>query len=123
MIENLEVINIWASLHHERMDGTGYPFHVGGEELYLGSRIIAVTDVFVALTENRPYRKAMEAHAAMKVLKQMASSATIDGSVVKVLNSNFDAINDIRRQEQEEAFEYYVDFGKNIFAAQGAAVN
>jgi len=123
MIENLEVINIWASLHHERMDGTGYPFHVGGEELYLGSRIIAVTDVFVALSENRPYRKAMEAHAAMKVLKQMASSATIDGSVVSVLNSNFDEINDIRRQEQEEAFEYYVDFGKNIFAGQGAAVN
>lgn len=123
MIENLEVINIWASLHHERMDGSGYPFHVGGEELYLGSRIIAVTDVFVALTENRPYRNAMDAHAAMKVMKQMAASATIDGSVVSVLNSNFDEINEIRRKEQEQSFEYFVDFERKLLSGDGKTVN
>jgi len=123
MIENLEVINLWASLHHERVDGSGYPFHVGGEELYLGSRIIAVTDVFVALTENRPYRKAMEAHTAVKVLKEMSASARIDGSVVEVLSSNFDEIDGIRRQEQEQAFEHYIDFERNIYTGNSIRAN
>ena len=49
----------WASFtHHERVDGRGYPFHVGGERLSLESRIVAVADVFTALTEDRPYPEA-----------------------------------------------------------------
>lgn len=45
--------------HHEKFDGSGYPFHVLGRKLHIFSRIIAVADVFDALTSDRPYRKAM----------------------------------------------------------------
>lgn len=45
--------------HHEKFDGSGYPFRVLGRKLHIYSRIIAVADVFDALTSDRPYRKAM----------------------------------------------------------------
>jgi HD-GYP domain-containing protein (c-di-GMP phosphodiesterase class II) len=43
--------------HHERLDGNGYPQHIGGDQIPLISRIVAVADVFDALTSDRPYRK------------------------------------------------------------------
>ena len=55
-IEALQVIKSWASLHQERLNGTGYPFGYKREDLPLVSRMIAVADVFTAITENRPYR-------------------------------------------------------------------
>jgi len=51
--------------HHERMDGRGYPFGLKGEEISLFARIIAVADVFDALTSARPYRNAMTVEAAL----------------------------------------------------------
>lgn len=54
MVPGLETVNTWASLHHERLDRQGYPFRSRG--IPLGSRIIAVADLFTAITEDRPYR-------------------------------------------------------------------
>ena len=49
-------IAILAGQHHERLDGTGYPFHLAGKHLSLESRILTAADVFSALMESRPYR-------------------------------------------------------------------
>ena len=57
-LKELYTINAWASFHHERMDGKGYPFKHKGAYLPLGSRIMSVADTFAALTEARPYRQA-----------------------------------------------------------------
>jgi HD-GYP domain-containing protein (c-di-GMP phosphodiesterase class II) len=51
-------------LHHERIDGRGYPFGLCGEEVPLLARIIAVADTFDAMTSDRPYRKALSAREA-----------------------------------------------------------
>jgi putative two-component system response regulator len=49
----------WIALsHHERWDGTGYPYGLTGDEIPIEGRIIAVADVFDALTHERPYKKA-----------------------------------------------------------------
>ena len=61
----METINIWGSLHHEKLDGSGYPFHLKADELPLGSRIMAVADIFAALTEDRPYRQGMQPQKAL----------------------------------------------------------
>ncbi len=45
--------------HHERIDGSGYPFHLTKEEISIFSRIVAVADIYEALTSDRPYRKAL----------------------------------------------------------------
>jgi diguanylate cyclase (GGDEF)-like protein/putative nucleotidyltransferase with HDIG domain len=56
--------------HHERWDGLGYPAGLKGEEIPLGGRIIALVDVYDALTSDRPYRRAMHSEAALEVLRQ-----------------------------------------------------
>ncbi len=54
--------------HHENYDGTGYPDNMIGDEIPLGARIIRVCDVFVALTSDRPYRKAFDSKTAIELL-------------------------------------------------------
>jgi HD-GYP domain-containing protein (c-di-GMP phosphodiesterase class II) len=67
--------------HHERIDGSGYPDRLFGEEIPIGSRIIAVTDTFDALTSSRPYREAFSAGAAIQLLKAEAG-CTLDPRIV-----------------------------------------
>jgi putative two-component system response regulator len=55
--------------HHERFDGTGYPFGLRGEEIPLGARIVAVSDAFDAITTNRPYRPRRPAEDALAILE------------------------------------------------------
>lgn len=54
--------------HHENYDGTGYPDNLVGEAIPLGARILRVCDVFVALTSDRPYRKAFDSKTAVELL-------------------------------------------------------
>lgn len=58
--------------HHEKLDGSGYPNGLSGDEILLESRIIAVSDTFDAMTEDRVYRKALEDHIAIAELKKFA---------------------------------------------------
>ena len=58
----------WVLYHHENYDGTGYPSNIAGEEIPLGARILRVCDVFAALTNDRPYRKAFDIQTAMKLM-------------------------------------------------------
>jgi HD-GYP domain-containing protein (c-di-GMP phosphodiesterase class II) len=55
--------------HHERYDGTGYPFGLKGNEIPLCSRILSVMDAYDAMTSDRPYRKAMPMDEVMKIIK------------------------------------------------------
>lgn len=60
--------------HHERWDGKGYPAGLKGEEIPLGARIIAIADVYQALTSNRPYRKAFSRAKALQIIKEGAGT-------------------------------------------------
>jgi len=102
-IGGFEEITPWAAFHHERMDGNGYPFHHKGEALPLGSRIMAVADVFAALTENRPYRNGVGREETIGILRNFASSGSLDPRIVTVLIDEFDPIRK-GRAEAEEAF-------------------
>lgn len=106
-IPALEVINTWAAFHHECLDGNGYPFHIKGDDVPLGSRIMAVTDVFTAITEDRPYRKGMTTEEALWVLQQMVADLKLDGSVVSGLREHFDEVNSARVDAQATSEEEY----------------
>ncbi len=75
-------IPAWAGAHHEKFDGSGYPKGLKGEEIPLGARIIAVADVFEALTSKRHYRDPMPTEEALEILKQESNKA-FDGKVVE----------------------------------------
>lgn len=98
MVPGLEEINTWASLHHERLDLHGYPFRA--REIPLGSRIIAVADIFTAITEDRPYRRGMGRARSIEVLDQMALNKAIDGEIVALLSNDYDEFHRIRSMSQ-----------------------
>ena len=71
--------------HHERLDGTGYPDGLSAEKIPLQSRIMAVADIYDALTANdRPYKKALETSVALKILREEAEKGYIDSDVVDI---------------------------------------
>jgi len=82
--ELLELAATVALTHHERWDGTGYPRGLAGEEIPLAGRIVAVADVFDALTSHRPYRAAWSAADAYDHIVR-ESGRTFDPAVVAAL--------------------------------------
>ncbi|WP_022669664.1 HD domain-containing phosphohydrolase [Hippea alviniae] len=65
--------------HHEKMDGSGYPDGLKGDQIELGARILAIADIFDALTTDRPYRKGLSPEEAIKILKE----EKIDQNILK----------------------------------------
>lgn len=102
-IEELRQITEWASYHHERLDGTGYPFHLRSEDLSTGARIMAVADVFTAITEDRPYRKSMSDRNAVDVLVSMGDERKLDRDIVSIVNRYFGEIDSIRQAAELKA--------------------
>ena len=68
----IEAAHIIAHTHHERWDGSGYPRGLQGESIPLVGRILAVVDVFDALTNDRPYKKAWPVQAALEEIERNA---------------------------------------------------
>jgi putative nucleotidyltransferase with HDIG domain len=70
-----------ALQHHERLDGSGYPRGLAGEEIHPFARLAAVADVYDAITADRPYRSASPPHEAMAALQEMAGRLLDPGLV------------------------------------------
>ncbi len=69
--------------HHEHWDGRGYPRGLKGEEIPLGARIVAVVDVYEAVTSDRPYHKAIPKEEAIQILRE-GMGTQFDPQVVKI---------------------------------------
>ena len=108
--EVLRLVSQWGSLHQERLNGTGYPFGLAADDLPLGARIMAVADVFTALTEDRPYRKGMDTKSTMAVLQSMADKGELDTSLVALVFRHYDHLNTIRESAQFQAMKEYNTF-------------
>ena len=106
-IPQLRTINQWASYHHERLDGSGYPFGLGDKDLSMGSRIMAVSDVFTALTEQRPYREAMPASHAITIIENMVKNKHLDGDVMMVLKQHLEEIDQLKLQAQKSMTQLF----------------
>ncbi|MCB9667202.1 MAG: GAF domain-containing protein [Myxococcales bacterium] len=74
-----------AAAHHERLNGTGYPYGLTSDEIPLQSKIMAVADIYDALTAaDRPYKKALDRHRALEILDAEAKAQHIDGQLVRL---------------------------------------
>ena len=87
--------------HHEKYDGSGYPDGLAGEAIPLHGRIVAVADVFDALTSARPYKQAWTLEAAMEHLQRGAGSH-FDPVCIKALLAGWDEICEIRARFSDE---------------------
>lgn len=79
-----------ASLHHEKLDGSGYPWRVGGDDLDLPARILVVADIYEALTASRPYRAGVAPEEALRILERdrgtRLDAAVLDALAAMVVN-------------------------------------
>jgi len=77
--------------HHEKWDGSGYPFGLKGEEIPIGARILAAVDCLDALASDRQYRRALPLDEAMKVVQKEAGTS-FDPRVVEQLSKHYVAL-------------------------------
>lgn len=80
--------------HHERWDGSGYPFGLKGTEIPLSARIVAIADVYDALTTARPYKKAFSHEESIDILKN--EFGKFDPKLLKIFMENSEEFNQIR---------------------------
>ena len=111
----------WGGRHHERLDGTGYPHGIRAASLSLPMRIIAVADVFTALTEDRPYRAGMPLAEAMRIIESMAELSYLDVNVVALLADNVVRVNRARIRAQRRAAANFVVMRRLCNESAGAA--
>ena len=87
-VEHLKDMLPGIELHHESLDGRGYPYGLKGDQIPLMARVITVADTFDAMTTNRPYQAAMETEYVVKRIRSMAGTK-FDPRVVASLESLF----------------------------------
>jgi len=106
----MEMAKEIAMTHHEKFDGSGYPHGLKGQDIPLTARIVAISDVFDALTSVRPYKKAWPVEEAVAEIKN-CSGKHFDPELVEVFERSLPEILNVRSQYQEEE----QDFDKNTF--------
>lgn len=98
--EHVDVLQNIALYHHEAVNGTGYPNGIKGNEIPLEARIIAVADVFDALTSERCYKEAWSNEKAIDTLQEL-SNVSLDKDCVDALIKNIDNIKEVQSQFKE----------------------
>ncbi|WP_438970800.1 HD domain-containing phosphohydrolase [Methylophaga sp.] len=102
-IAHVDIVRNIAEFHHETINGMGYPSGMTGDEIPLEAKIIAVADIFDALTSERPYKKAWTNDKALAKLQELAGES-IDQDCVNALNDNIEQVQDIQRYFQESLY-------------------
>ena len=111
-IENFDQIANWAGFHHEKLNGKGYPFHIDPASLDKGSRIMAVADIFSAITEDRPYRTGMPKEKVIAILNEDVERGDIDPEIVRILIDNYELVDSERGRMSKIAGKRYYDSTK-----------
>jgi HD-GYP domain-containing protein (c-di-GMP phosphodiesterase class II) len=107
--ENLANVPEYASSHHEKLDGSGYPRGISGKELPLQSRIMVIADIFEALTaKDRPYKKPMKLSQAIKIMNSLQDKKLIDPDIFELFLKSSLYVAYAKKEmepEQIDAFE------------------
>lgn len=97
----LRIAKSVALTHHEKWDGTGYPNGLKAEDIPIEGRIVAIADVFDALTSKRPYKEAWSVEKTMDLIKR-ESGVHFEPKLVELLQANLPAILEIKERWKEE---------------------
>ena len=101
-IDGLDDIAYWAAYHHEGLNGSGYPFHPNSKELSVESRILAISDVFQACVQDRPYRDGMPLNEVIDILNKLAKKGKLDKSIVELVQENDQSCFDVAKGYENE---------------------
>jgi PAS domain S-box-containing protein/putative nucleotidyltransferase with HDIG domain len=95
--------------HHERLDGSGYPYGLKSEEIGQLERIVAVADVFEALTARRPYKKPITRSKAIDILRYEVQEGRLDEDIVRILEQITEDWNPL-----EIVSEFRADYSEDL---------
>jgi HD-GYP domain-containing protein (c-di-GMP phosphodiesterase class II) len=101
--EHLNILRNIAEYHHETVDGSGYPHGLHGDQIPMESRIVAVADVFDALTSRRPYKPAWSIDDAFQELRKLAGTK-LDPDCVEALIKNRAQLQEIGDRFKEDPY-------------------
>jgi HD-GYP domain-containing protein (c-di-GMP phosphodiesterase class II) len=96
-ISNIDSLRAIVEYHHEKLDGNGYPHGLQGSEIPIEARIVAVSDVFDALTTTRPYKGSWPNHHALAMMQLLAIDK-LDSNCVTILIERQDEIARIQQR-------------------------
>jgi len=113
-ISELDTIKQWGALHHEQMSGNGYPFRKKEETIPLGAKIVNYIDVFVALAEDRPYRKGLPIDVIKGILHDNAENNVVSSDVHSIAMHLLDDLNEIRKESESQNKEEFETFISSI---------
>ncbi len=123
-IEDFTDIARWAGNHHERMDGSGYPW--GRSDLTVVDQIVAVADIYEALTSNRPYRRALSQGDALSLIKKQVAKGKIRLEAYELLEMTVESKNSCKEADNLANargsscwFRVYSGFDAKQIAAEG----
>lgn len=102
-IHNIQILRNIAEYHHEAVNGTGYPDGKTGDDIPLEARIVAVADVFDALTSRRPYKDAWSNDEAFATIQKLADKK-LDRDCVQALIDNHEEVVQIQKQFHEDYY-------------------
>ena len=88
-IQGFEEICSWACAHHEKLDGSGYPFGTKGDQLDHNQRLLCCIDIYQALTEARPYKKPFSHASTLKMMRDMVAAGKIDRQITEDIDKVF----------------------------------
>jgi putative two-component system response regulator len=93
--------------HHERMDGSGYPDGLRGEQIPVKARILQIADIYDALITDRPYREALSSEEALQVVNQEAARGWLDAYLVRKFTEIRGSDERLRASGQSMLASYY----------------
>ena len=100
-------IRLIALRHHEKLDGSGYPYGLKAADLSVGERIVAVADIVSALAGTRSYKSAYRKEQVISVISDMRAKGLIDPQIVDCMISQYDAIMEITKRRSQPIVKIY----------------
>lgn len=97
--------------HHERMDGSGYPDGLKGDEILIQSRIVAIVDIYDAVTQERHYKPASTRSEAMKILHLEVEKGSLDSELVDFFLNNLEQIEKLSNRVKSTRVSHLSEIG------------
>jgi len=106
---NIDDIRDIGTLHHEKLDGTGYPFGLNGQEITIEMRIVAIGDIVSALLGARSYKEEFNKEKIITILGTMVDSNKIDSRIVNLFINNYDFIINEALNQSSDLMNTYLN--------------
>jgi len=99
-IKGFREIALIASMHHETLDGKGYPYSLSAADIPLEARIVTVADIFQALVQARPYREPLSAEQAYDILEEMTGEGKLDAGIVALVKERLGEVYRLAKSKE-----------------------